>query len=354
MPASLFGIIHSSRNFADPAAWGKNQFNSAFPVALMSYLRSNEIPVPYICHTNSSSTELKEISMDEVFGTTLQQDKLYFDFEARFDPYRNYVHDEVEKIDLVVKEFGTGRFLRPLEIKLTTLPDDGTSERDEEGYGAEIVIRSATMRYLAIGMAHSCLNDKEEVRAIFEPSCGKIRHWESIPEMTSARLKITNALELFLNRFADRQKPLLVQPVWKTIGKTATLADNCLDVFVWSDFAVARLFMDTAKKGKYENLIPRPHRAALRLARFLYEWSVGGRVYQQPIYDAMSYDKQTDKEFAVSGRKTNRYMTCARLTRPIVTKQEIKKIVLGGGQHYLSPERRFDAILYFSKDLFDE
>lgn len=354
MPASLFGIVHSSRNFADPAAWGKNQFNSAFPVALMSYLRVNGIDAPYICHTTSSSTELKKITLNEVFGTELPQKELYFDFEARFDPYKKFVHDEVEKIDLVVKEANSGKFLRPLEIKLTTLPDNGTSDRTEDKYGAEIVIRSATMRYLAIGMAQSCLNVQEEVRALFEPVCGKIRHWESIPEMVEARPKIAKALETFLNSFAGRQRPLLVQPVWKTIGKTATLADNCLDVFVWSDFATARLFMDTVKAGKSDNAISRPQRAALRLARFLYEWSVGGKVYQQPIYDAMSYDTQTDKEFAVSGQKTHRYMACARLTKPIVTKQEIKKIILGGGQHYLSPERRFDAILYFSKDLFDE
>lgn len=32
----------------------------------------------------------------------------------------------------------------------------------------------------------------------------------------------------------------------------------------------------------------------------------------------------------------------------------IKKIIKGGGQKYLSPERRFDAILFFSNELFDE
>jgi hypothetical protein len=30
---SLFGISRSNRNFADPYYLGKNQFNSAFPVA---------------------------------------------------------------------------------------------------------------------------------------------------------------------------------------------------------------------------------------------------------------------------------------------------------------------------------
>jgi type II restriction enzyme len=41
------------------------------------------------------------------------------------------------------------------------------------------------------------------------------------------------------------------------------------------------------------------------------------------------------------------------LTQPIIAKDEIKNIILGGGQKHLSPERRFDAILYFSNELFE-
>jgi len=68
----------------------------------------------------------------------------------------------------------------------------------------------------------------------------------------------------------------------------------------------------------------------------------------------MTYDNQNDKEFAISGSKSRPLMACDRLVRPIITKGEIKNIVLGGGHKHLSPERRFDAILYFSSDLFNE
>lgn len=37
-----------------------------------------------------------------------------------------------------------------------------------------------------------------------------------------------------------------------------------------------------------------------------------------------------------------------------VSKESIKEIVLNGGHKHLSPERRFDAILYFSTDIFGE
>jgi len=44
----------------------------------------------------------------------------------------------------------------------------------------------------------------------------------------------------------------------------------------------------------------------------------------------------------------------AELTMPRIRKDEIKKIILGGGQNLLSPEKRFDAIIYNSPGLFKE
>jgi HindVP restriction endonuclease len=55
----------------------------------------------------------------------------------------------------------------------------------------------------------------------------------------------------------------------------------------------------------------------------------------------------------VSGRVTQAYMKSPSLTKPRIRQSEIKNIILGGGQNLLSPERRFDAIVYNSSDLFD-
>ena len=33
--------------------------------------------------------------------------------------------------------------------------------------------------------------------------------------------------------------------------------------------------------------------------------------------------------------------------------EEIKNIILGGGQNFLSPERRFDAIIFSNPEIFD-
>lgn len=352
MKPALYGITHSNRDFSDPYYWGKNQFNSAFPVALACFMRDSNIKPVYLRLDKQRKIFHEEISVGDLFNTSLENDKMYFAFESRFEPYTKFVYDELETIDLVLKDARSNKFIRPLEIKLTTLPDNTTASLPENKYGCEIVVRSPTMRYMALSMADSLQKKFKEIRDIFEPACLKIRQWDNEVEIRNNMPKILDALEAFNSKYRKYEKPLLIQPVWKTIGKTAVLADHCLDIFVWSDFALTRLFMDSAL-GNESETISRQQRAAARLARFLFEISRVGMVYQKPIYDGMSLGNQTDKEFAISGNKTYTYMKCDRLTNPIIQKKQIKEIILGGGQKYLSPERRFDAIIFFSTDLFD-
>jgi len=351
---SLFGIIHSNRDFADPYYWGKNQFNSAFPVALACYMRSRATPLVYVTYLNENKTTISELDVSDLFGSSLSSEELYFSFESRFEPFRNYVHDELPPIDLVICSTNRDKQIRPIEIKLTTLPDNTTESLTEDQYGSELVIRSATTRYMALSMVHALQTKMSRIREIFEPALATVRNWDSKPEMLQLAPSILDALELFLNEFKQYQQPLLMQPIWKTLGKTPILANNCLDIFVWSDFALTHLFLDSARIAARQQKISRQLRAALRLSRFLFQSSLSGRVHQAPIYDGMTYDNQNDKEFAISGSKSRSLMSCDRLTRPIITKSEIKDIVLGGGHKHLSPERRFDAILYFSSDLFND
>ena len=350
---SLYGITNSNRDFSDPYYWGKNQFNSSFPVSLACFMRDENINLVYLRLNKKREVFHDEISVGDLFNSKLPNDKLFFSFESRHEPYKRFVHDELETIDLVVKNAETKAFIRPLEIKLTTLPDNTTEALSEDKYGCEIVVRSPTMRYMALSMADSILSKQfKKIRSIFEPACLKIRSWDNADEILNKLPNILKALETFVSEYRSYEKPLLIQPIWKTVGKSPILADNCLDIFVWSDFALTRLFMDSAM-GNESSKISRQQRAAVRLARFLFEISGTGKVYQAPIYDGMGLGNQTDKEFAISGNRTYSYMKCERLTRPIIRKNQIKKIILGGGQKHLSPERRFDAIIYFATDLFD-
>jgi len=349
---ALYGLENSNRDFSSAYAWGKNQFNSAFPAALACYMRDHQIPAVFIKHGNDSNTCLSPISFDDFWRTTLPNNDLFFSFEYRFDPYTEMALDDIPPIDLVVSDNNTKNYLTPVEVKLTTLPDNTTINDAEENYGSELVIRSPTMRYAAMGMGQSCAPHMKDLKDLFSPVCAKIRNWDNVVEVAKHRDNIINTLNTFLNTYAKFERPLLMQPIWKTKGKNPVLDENCLDIFVWSDFALCRLLLESGNGD--DEKISRPQRSALRLARFLYELSTRGKVYQKPIYDGMTYDNLNDKEFAVSGKKTNLHMRCDRLTKPIIKKDQIKEIILGGGQKFLSPERRFDAIIYYSSELFDE
>jgi hypothetical protein len=148
-----------------------------------------------------------------------------------------------------------------------------------------------------------------------------------------------------------------MQPVWKTEGKSPKLAENCLDVFVWSNLAFTRLFIDLAKVeirlyGQVRS-IARYTRTIVWLFRMLHDFSLNGSFNHRRIIDLLSYNTKNDKAFAISGRVSHVYMRSEALRRPRIQKQEIKRIILGGGQNLLSPERRFDAIIYNSPGLFD-
>ncbi len=55
------------------------------------------------------------------------------------------------------------------------------------------------------------------------------------------------AIDKIILSILAKQEPILMQPIWKTTGKSPKLAENCLDVFVWSNFAFAQLFVDVAR-----------------------------------------------------------------------------------------------------------
>lgn len=152
----------------------------------------------------------------------------------------------------------------------------------------------------------------------------------------------------------DKQEPILMQPIWKTIGKSPKLADQCLDVFVWSNFAFTQLFLDVAR-GELTaglNRITRQVRTIIWLFKMLYDYAKNGQIDHAQIIDQLSYNTKNDKAFAVSGKVTHPYMACDELTKPRIAKNEIRNIILGEGQNLLSPERRFDAIIYNSPELF--
>lgn len=348
MSSGLFGIDHSNRSVNDH--WGKNCFNSSYPTATACYMLENNIPAIYI-HLKMINGELcvvaDEIPINQVFNCgSRHPSDLYFSFETVFSPYQQYSFDSIDGIDLVVKDFSSDTFLAPLEVKLTVLPTDSTSKKTEDQWGCELVIRSATTSYCALGMFDSVKDHSHHIREIFEESCSSIQMWDNDFEMTHKMPQLCESINAFQREYYQFQKPLLMQTIWKTQGKSPLLADQAFDIVVWSDYAFSRLFVDGSDEPS--PTMKRPMRATARLARCLWELSKSGKIRVVDIYRQMAFGNQTDKEFAIGGSKWRQYVNSPRVVKPILPKAVVDDIIEAGFIEHLSPERRFDQTLYFT------
>lgn len=347
MPNGLFGLFHSNRCADDH--WGKNCFNSSFPASLASYMLEHSIPAIYIKleEVDDALTVVpSEISIRDVFNCNdLLLSDLNFCFESVFEPYQQYSFDSVDGIDLVVKDT-RGNFLSPLEVKLTVLPTSATSHKPERQWGSELVVRAATTSYCALGMFDSIKDDSRQVREIFEEACSSIQMWDNDYEMTHKMPSLISSVNTFQKRYHDRQKPLLMQTLWKTQGQSPVLSEQAFDIVIWSDYAFSRLFLDGSDEAA--TTMKRGMRASARLARCLWELSKSGKIRVVDIYRQMAFGNQTDKEFAVGGSQWRKYVTTDRIVNLALNKEVIHEIIEPGYIERLMPERRFDQTLYFT------
>lgn len=341
---TLYGINNSNRSGRN--LWGKNQFNSTFPTSLACYMRDKGIPAIYLSLNSNLEVIATEIELNEVFNTKKKNSVLSFDFETKYNAYQKFAYDDIKGIDLVISDENSQ--IRPLEVKLTVIPDNSTCLQDEKDWGSEIVVRPATTSYSALGIAYSCEKYFNQIRRIFEPVCSSIQHWDSKIEIDTKREQILESLNLFQSDFRNQQKPFLIQPIWKTKGKSPILDENAFDLFVWSDFAVCKPFLDRSLEGVGE--VNRYMRSSARLTRILYELTTTHKTNIQRIYTEMAFGLQSDKEFALNGKVTRKYMNHKRRIAPILKPDVLKEIILNGGEKLLSPERRFDQTIYYTAE----
>ena len=75
--------------------------------------------------------------------------------------------------------------------------------------------------------------------------------------------EITDALNQAFLECIEEQQPFVVQPIWKTVGKSSMLHEDCLDVFVWSNLAFTRLFFDMSAEAEGSRRMTRHQRCLL-------------------------------------------------------------------------------------------
>jgi hypothetical protein len=350
---SLFGLKHCNRDFTQQETWGKNQFNSSFPTALCAYLYARSFNNIYLRLDANLKIQHTEINTLDLYGIAPNSDNIFYAFESQFTPYNQFLIGSSPRVDLVTQQRDIGICLRGLEIKLTALPDNTTCELEEAEYGCEIVVRPDTVVYLACSLVKHWQAHSQFLQQIIGNVFDSIQDWTDAKEVLPCLLSMVNFLDRLSIHLLPYQQPFLMQPIWKTVGKSPRLAEDCLDVFVWSDLAFTRLFLDSTKlEINLDRNISRPMRSVIWLFKMLYDFCRQGQIDYRNIIDQLSFNTKNDKAFAVSGRLTNNYMRSEFLRHPRIKKYEIKDIILGGGQNLLSPERRFDAIIYNSPELF--
>ncbi|MEM9538643.1 MAG: HindVP family restriction endonuclease [Cyanobacteria bacterium P01_E01_bin.42] len=353
MQPYLFGLKHSNRDFTKHKSWGKNQFNSSFPAALACYMGSKNINPIYLKVNNDLTIDRDEIPISRVLGLDYNSPHLFFAFERDYLPYQNLVIGTLPRVDLVTMDTEKDLCLQGLEIKLTALPDHTTCNLPEDRYSCELVVRPPTIIYLSISFAKTYQNDRENLLAFLQPVCSKIKDWTD-PKIILALLpELIETIDIISKARVSEQFPIVMQPIWKTEGKSAKLCDRCLDIIMWSNFAFTRLFIEAAKSEINHSRISRHKRCVAWFAKMLYDFATGGKINYEETIDEMSFNTKNDKAFALSGMRTYQYMKSPILTNPRIRKNEIKNIILGGGELLLSPERRFDAVILNTPGLFD-
>ncbi len=350
---SLFGLNHSNRDFSNSNSWGKNQFNSSFPAALSAFLEKQGFENVYLKLNSELKVYHGAISTTVLYGGNPLSNELFYAFESPFAPFQQLVTGTFPRVDLVTMHRTTNQCLQGLEIKLTAVPDNTTCHLSEDKYGSELVVRPDTIVYLGCSMAEHFKGDLPKLRNLIGDGFNAVGDWQDGTNISSAVCRMASAVDRIALAMIDSQEPLVMQPIWKTKGKSPELAENCLDVLVWSNLAFAQLFLDVARRElQIQKAITRQVRTAVWLFKMLYDFSIHGQIDHRTVIDSLSYDTRNDKAFAVSGMVSHPYMRCDVLAKPRITKGQIKEIILGGGQNLLSPERRFDAIVFNSPDLF--
>lgn len=329
-------------------AWGKNQFNSSFPIALCCYLNHSVLKANYL-KSDNGIVACKETAIEDAFNAHPFDEDVYYAFESIYLPFQKYTIGSLPRTDVVIQKKSTGECLSAVEIKLTAVPDNTTCELDDEHYGAEIVVRPDTIVYLACNVADSIASS---LRSLFSCANINVRDWSEAKNVLPFINRIITLLKNVVIELESYQKPFLLQPIWKTEGKSLVLSDHCLDVFFWSDAAFISFILELASSDFLKNKIGRKTRSIIWLYKMLHQIIETGRFNHRIIIDSLSYNTRNDKAFASSGRVTRKFMESERLRKPIVKKEEIKNIILGGGHNLLSPERRFDAVISNSPEIF--
>lgn len=349
----LFGLKQSNRDFTKLSDWGKNIFNNTFPISLICYMSTIGFDPIYLCCPDNYGIIQNNITAQSLFGLNSTDQNLFFAFESIYSPYEHLMGETLPRIDLVTQSKISEtqlNFLRPLEIKLTAIPDNATAQETEVLYAPEMVIRPDSIVYLALSfLSDSNILDifNRMTKISLSPA-----EWNTASIVNLKLSTILDELSLLLASLQE-EHPFLIQSIWKTRGKSLVLENHCLDCFVWSNKAFLQLIIEQSRKRATDN-ISRIQRSAIWIYTLLQQYINVGKFNHSKIIKDINFGSQTDKAFALNGKLTYPYLKSPHLLEPRILRTDLKHIILNDGWKNLSPERRFDAAILSNLDVFED
>lgn len=350
MVSPLYGLWNSNHDFYKSKSWGKNIFTNAFPVAVAQYeaIVMGLDPI-LIKASKEPNGNVATVQCPSPWTDILDADphSAQFLFETAFDPYRRYTRGEPNKSDVTVAD-AAGGHRRALEVKLTAVPDSASYNRTRAEQSAEIVARPLMIEQLAVSIAHSF--GPGGVKALRETiqQSDRLPHpqqarWSDEAWMITKMPAILAVIEDVIVNGIGSQTPMVLNVVWRTVGRTPELEDNCFETFVWTDMAFTALFLNSARSLK--NQITRPQRALIWIVKMLWDYASQGRVDAIDTTD-LAYGLQTDKAGSFAGPATYPFLCGEYLNKPRIPSSAVGKIIHPNYRDFLAPERRLDAALF--------
>lgn len=357
----LYGLGHASHDFTASKSLGKNIFTNAFPLSLAQYLSAvRGLPIPSIKATLDSSrgltTHHEMVEWNELIGTS--PERAHFEFEGVYAGYGDYTHAGANKSDVVVIERGTGKHLRPLEIKLVVVPTSQTANRSRKEQSCEIVVRPPTVEQLAFSIAHSYGAAKRyDLQSLLVEELGQPSdyNWSDEKYMLGALPRILKAAENIVRGGLDVQTPLVLTAIWRSEGQKPVLDEHAFDVFAWTDMAFTQLFIDQlrrelfkvdgSRRVKTPMKISRPSRALVWLVKSLLDYTIQNTLNFGRIHSEITFGAQSDKAGSFSGEASLKHLRSKEFFEPRVTRSELAELLSPSSAQFLMPERRLDAAI---------
>jgi hypothetical protein len=218
----IFGLTHDNCNRCGKnylAKLSQNTFNSMFVIGALKLLNARKHDMAFI-KIKDDDFHFQMDKSENIFGVDLDDHSVTWNFEGTW----KFPTKRERTADVVLGRLNKPLF--PLEIKLCAVPKGGGKD-----VATEMIARPLVLEYIANSLF---FNNQETIRPILT--------FSPMIKYSQENYAVIRTLILEAIRNCSTQTPLIVQGIMKYQNAfTHKPADDCFDVFIWSDAALVWL-----------------------------------------------------------------------------------------------------------------